>query len=76
MGDESRLRTFQRAGVALASVGRRAGQIFTPAIWREKLEEVKAAERRTRLAQDRRREALDALPQGIVFLDPEGRYVR
>jgi diguanylate cyclase (GGDEF)-like protein/PAS domain S-box-containing protein len=51
------------------------GDVFTPAIWREKIEEVQAAERQARLAQERLRGALDALPEGIVLLDPEGRYI-
>ena len=34
-----------------------------------------AAERQAGLAEERLRVALDALPEGIVFLDPEGRYV-
>lgn len=33
------------------------------------------AEAQARLARDRLRAALDALPEGIVFLDAEGRYV-
>jgi signal transduction histidine kinase/ActR/RegA family two-component response regulator len=34
-----------------------------------------AAEAEARLARDRLRAALDALPEGIVFLDADGRYV-
>ena len=33
------------------------------------------AESEARLAEARLREALDVLPEGIVFLDPEGRYI-
>jgi signal transduction histidine kinase len=33
------------------------------------------AENEARLAERRLREAVDALPEGIVFLDPEGRYI-
>jgi signal transduction histidine kinase/ActR/RegA family two-component response regulator len=33
------------------------------------------AERQARQAEARLREAIDALPEGIVFLDPEGRYI-
>jgi PAS domain-containing protein len=36
---------------------------------------VAAAEEAARQAEQRFREALDALPQGIVFLDAEGRYI-
>jgi signal transduction histidine kinase len=36
---------------------------------------VSAAEAQARLAEARLREALDVLPEGIVFLDAEGRYV-
>jgi signal transduction histidine kinase/ActR/RegA family two-component response regulator len=34
-----------------------------------------AAEQQARRAEERLREALDALPEGIVFLDKEGRYI-
>jgi diguanylate cyclase (GGDEF)-like protein/PAS domain S-box-containing protein len=34
-----------------------------------------AAERAAQTAHDRLRDALDVLPEGIVFLDPDGRYV-
>lgn len=33
------------------------------------------AEAEARLARDRLREAIDVFPEGIVFLDPEGRYI-
>ena len=33
------------------------------------------AEAETRLARDRLRDALEAIPEGVVFLDAEGRYV-
>ena len=33
------------------------------------------AERQARQAETRLREAIDALPEGIVFLDPQGRYI-
>ncbi|HKT15081.1 MAG TPA: EAL domain-containing protein [Allosphingosinicella sp.] len=36
---------------------------------------VTAAEARARLAQERLRSAIDAFPEGIVFLDPDGRYI-
>lgn len=34
-----------------------------------------AAERQASLAEQRLHAAIDALPEGIVFLDPEGRYI-
>jgi CheY-like chemotaxis protein len=36
---------------------------------------VARAEAEARLAQDRLRDAIDAIPEGVVFLDAEGRYV-
>jgi PAS domain S-box-containing protein len=36
---------------------------------------VRRAEQRAELAQNRLRNAIDSLPQGIVFLDSEGRYI-
>jgi len=36
---------------------------------------VEAAERQARLAEQRLRAAVDALPEGIVFVDAEGRYI-
>jgi CheY-like chemotaxis protein len=34
-----------------------------------------AAEAEAKLARDRLRDAIDALPEGVVFLDAEGRYI-
>ncbi len=34
-----------------------------------------AAERAVQVAEERLRAAMDALPQGVVFLDPDGRYI-
>ena len=34
-----------------------------------------AAQRQADLAERRLRDAVDALPEGIVFLDPDGRYI-
>jgi CheY-like chemotaxis protein len=36
---------------------------------------LKTAQEQAQLAQDRLRDAIDALPEGIVFLDAEGRYI-
>jgi CheY-like chemotaxis protein len=36
---------------------------------------VAKAEAEARLAQDRLRDAIDAIPEGVVFLDADGRYV-
>jgi CheY-like chemotaxis protein len=36
---------------------------------------VASAEAEARLAQDRLRDAIDAIPEGVVFLDSEGRYI-
>jgi diguanylate cyclase (GGDEF)-like protein/PAS domain S-box-containing protein len=36
---------------------------------------VRRAERRADLAQNRLRNAIDSLPEGVVFLDGEGRYI-
>jgi diguanylate cyclase (GGDEF)-like protein/PAS domain S-box-containing protein len=36
---------------------------------------IRRAERRAELAQNRLRNAIDSLPQGVVFLDNEGRYI-
>ena len=36
---------------------------------------LKAAEVKASLAQERLRSAIDAFPEGIVFLDPDGRYI-
>jgi PAS domain-containing protein len=33
------------------------------------------AETEARLARDRLRDAIEAIPEGVVFLDGEGRYV-
>ncbi len=33
------------------------------------------AEAEAKLARDRLRDAIDALPEGVVFLDPDGRYI-
>jgi CheY-like chemotaxis protein len=46
--------------------------------WVERLVSNKAlvaAEAEAKLARDRLRDAIDALPEGIVFLDAEGRYI-
>jgi len=75
MGGERLFESAAVAGGLLARVWRGVGDVFTPAIWREKLDEVKAAEMKARLAQERLRSALDALPEGIVLLDSEGRYI-
>jgi diguanylate cyclase (GGDEF)-like protein/PAS domain S-box-containing protein len=36
---------------------------------------MRRATRRAQLAQDRLRAAIDVLPEGVVFLDPEGSYI-
>ena len=36
---------------------------------------VAAAEAQARLAESRLRDAIEAIPEGVVFLDAEGRYV-
>ncbi len=55
---------MSRLGASLRSLGDRlSGQALA------------AAEADAQIAQDRLREAIDLLPEGVVFLDGEGRYV-
>ncbi|OCC24304.1 diguanylate cyclase [Croceicoccus estronivorus] len=47
---------------------------YTPASFGD-LETLRAAKEAADRAERRLREAIDVLPEGIVFLDPEGRYI-
>ena len=75
MSGGSRLRVLRHVGSGWTRLCKGLSETFTPAVWRAKINEVQAAEGQARLAEERLRNALDALPEGIVFLDPEGRYV-
>ena len=57
------------APAAAASLPPRSGEIV------RKRAEVEAAIAEARKSHERLREAIDILPQGIVFLDAEGRYI-
>ena len=39
------------------------------------LDALMRAEQAANLAEERLREAIEAMPHGVVFLDPEGRYI-
>jgi diguanylate cyclase (GGDEF)-like protein/PAS domain S-box-containing protein len=57
----------------LAGGGRRASAEIGEIV--RKRAEAEAAIAEARKSHERLREAIDILPQGIVFLDPEGRYI-
>ncbi|MBW8815684.1 MAG: response regulator [Caulobacterales bacterium] len=43
--------------------------------WLDRITGRAAADTRARLAEERLRDVIDAIPEGVVFLDPEGRYI-
>ncbi len=52
-----------------------SGAIAPGEAYAQPLESLQAAKEAADLAERRLREAIDVLPEGIVFLDPEGRYI-
>jgi CheY-like chemotaxis protein/PAS domain-containing protein len=63
---------------ASRAVRRAAGPVAS--LWRRILERlarraVSAADAQTKLARDRLHDAIEAIPEGVVFLDAEGRYI-
>jgi len=62
-----------KPGPKLSGRGRRVGAEISEVV--RKRAEAEAAIAKARKSHERLREAIDILPQGIVFLDAEGRYI-
>jgi CheY-like chemotaxis protein len=55
--------------------GKRVGEGWAAALGRRAGGMLAAAQAEARLARDRLRDVIEAIPEGVVFLDAEGRYI-